>query len=103
MAPADGVADRALSQRQIEGAADQEREPVFELPADGGKRQVPHACRCQFDRQRKPVQLAADLRDDRGSPRIEVQIRPRRLCPLPKQLPGRGQPEWGHREVVLAA
>jgi hypothetical protein len=100
VAPADGVADRALAQRQVERAADQELEPVFELPEDGRRREVPHARRGQLDRQRQAVELVADLRDHAG---VEVQVRSHRVCPLFEQRGGGRQFERRHRELVLAA
>ena len=66
MAPCHGVADRALSQRQVELTSDEQLEPVFKLLADSGEWQVLHPCRRQFDCQRQAVQLAADLSDKRG-------------------------------------
>jgi hypothetical protein len=90
---------------------------VFELVADGGQWQVLDPCRCQFDRKGKAIQLAADLCDERGGLRAEVQVRSHSLCTLPKQCRGRPvlcifrmsfarrqrQLQWWHRELVLPA
>jgi hypothetical protein len=117
MAPCHRVADRALAPRQVQGAADQQPEPVRKLVRHRGQRQVADPGGCQLDGQRQAIQLAADLRHQRGGRDVEGQVRPDRQRAFPEQRrrrppgelrggnvvrPGR-QVQRRDRELVLAA
>jgi hypothetical protein len=75
VAPLDGAPQRLLPLRQIAGPAGEQIEPMFDARAKFTRRQDLHAGGCQLDRERQPVEPAADVHDRLGVPRGQREVR----------------------------
>ena len=116
VAPVDRVAERALPRRQVVGAAGEQVEPLLEPAEDRLRREQLHARGRELDREREPVEAAADP-GHRGRVLVrELEARLDRLRPVDEELDGRrareravavavrlGQRERRHRELALLA
>jgi hypothetical protein len=92
--PVDDRVQRVVAARRVPGAATQQGEPVVQAAGDLRHGHDAHARRGQLDRERQPVELAAEFGDH---VRRQVHTGPSGPRTLTEQLDGGGEIQFGQR------
>ena len=103
VAPLERRPDRALARRRVARTGLQQRQHVPKPSHELLRLEQPDPSGRELDRERKPVESAAQLRDHRRVAVGEPEVRPPFPSPVDEQRDGVRHGERRHRQALLAA